>query len=583
MRGKPRMIHRLGVRLALALTLALLPLGILAGLQVQSLRNEARARSEASILGETLIAVAPEAGLIRGARAAVAAIAVPIALFGPDQQLCSDLLKNLVEQSSTPYSYAAFVPLSGQVVCSSSDKPLDLSDSPRLAAMRADPKPDIAVIRNGRVSGTSVLVVGHPVVGQNGALLGYASISMPHSALRRASPGGWAARQMGSDAPVTLVTFDAEGNILTASMGLDDAPRDLPADRQLVDLATNDLATFSAASRSGEMRIYAVAPMLDGELFTIGSWPAEPAPGSMALLFSPYVPPILMWLASLLVALISADRLVTRHIRVLRRSITSFSKGSRLVGNLNLHGAPIEICDVADAYLTMTDTILRDEAHLEDMVHQREALLREVHHRVKNNLQLISSIMNMQMRQSRNPETRGLMKNLQDRVMSLATIHRELYQTSGLTDVRADELLDQIVRQVLNLASGPSRRFNVTTAFDQLRLTPDQAVPLALMLTEALTNAVKYAGKPDCSTPDIEITLRRQGSTRALLQLTNSVVTAPPAQTDGSDGLGMQLLVAFAQQLGGTVETTVTPDSHRLSMAFEVQPLMEAEAAAATN
>ena len=72
--------------------------------------------------------------------------------------------------------------------------------------------------------------------------------------------------------------------------------------------------------------------------------------------------------------------------------------------------AAVEIRDVGEAYLKMTDTILHDEAELENMVHQREVLLREVHHRVKNNLQLISSIMNMQMRQSHSSEAKLLMK-----------------------------------------------------------------------------------------------------------------------------------------------------------------------------
>ena len=119
-------------------------------------------------------------------------------------------------------------------------------------------------------------------------------------------------------------------------------------------------------------------------------------------------------------------------------------------------GAPGELVELADAYGMMVDTILQDEAEMEDMVHQKEVLLREVHHRVKNNLQLIASIMNMQMRQARTLEARDLMKSLHDRVMSLATVHRGLYQTSGLTDVRANELMDDILRQLVRMAAAPA-------------------------------------------------------------------------------------------------------------------------------
>jgi two-component sensor histidine kinase len=273
---------------------------------------------------------------------------------------------------------------------------------------------------------------------------------------------------------------------------------------------------------------------------------------------------------------LAAERLVTRHIRVLRDSITSFAHGARQVGELDMTGAATEIRDVANAYLKMTDTILHDEAELEDIAYQREVLLREVHHRVKNNLQLIASIMNMQMRQARNPEARALLKSLQDRVMSLATVHRELYQTSGLTSVRADELLAQIVRQTLGIASGPERRFDVVTSFDELRLTPDQAVPLSLLLTEALTNAIKYSHGENGNPPWIEITLKRDNASGAVLEITNSIsASAAPAPAVEGTGLGADLLAAFAMQLGGRCGTEVTKVRYRLWVSFEVLRLAE--------
>src|SRR5690606_6386022 len=118
-------------------------------------------------------------------------------------------------------------------------------------------------------------------------------------------------------------------------------------------------------------------------------------------------------------------------------------------------------------------------------------------------------------RRLHSPEARVLMKSLQDRVMSLATIHRGLYQTSGLADVRADELLTDIVRQIFKMSSGPGRSFDVSTKFDDLNLTPDQAVPLSLLLTEALTNAIKYAGSDNGGLPTIHISLRREEATGA--------------------------------------------------------------------
>ena len=589
MKDRHPVAQLLGFRLALALALALVPLGFLSAYQVKSLMDEAQARSEAAILGETLLAVNPEAGLIRDGRTAAAAMAVPLAAIDLDPAVCSELMRNLIEQSQTSYSFAAFVPADGMVVCSSNGGTLDLSDSPRLAAMRLDPKPDIAVIRNGRASLTSVLAFGHPVFDRVGGFIGYVSLSMPHSILQSATPADWVVKQIGGTVPVSLITFDQTGVILTSTTGLDAAPMDLPADRTLLDLVQTELATFAAPSMSGERRIYAVVPIVEGTLFTLGSWPATEVRATTALFLSPYLPTTLMWVVTLLVAILAAERLVARHIRVLRRNISAFAGGGRTYDTVLLTSAAAEIKDLADAFLKMTDTILHDKAELVDMVHQREVLLREVHHRVKNNLQLIASIMNMQMRQARSPETRTLMKSLQDRVMSLATIHRELYQTTGLTDVRADELLAQIVRQILNMASGPGRLFDLVTDFDVLHMTPDQAVPLSLLLTEALTNAIKYAsldaGKAGPRTmPRLNITLKRQDGMRVILSVANSVAaaTAPRPAEDGS-GLGSQLIAAFAIQLAADIKTTLTDGTYQLTVAFDVTPLVRAEADTDTN
>jgi two-component sensor histidine kinase len=181
------------------------------------------------------------------------------------------------------------------------------------------------------------------------------------------------------------------------------------------------------------------------------------------------------------VAWFAAEQLVTRYIRRLGRAIRAFASGSRVVGDLDMEGAPAEIREVGQAFLRMTDTILHDEAELEDTVHQREVLLREVHHRVKNNLQLIASIMNMQMRRAKSPETKALMRGLQERVMSLATVHKELYQTTGL-DRRARRRASGRPRAAdRGHGLGAGRTFRIETDFAPIPLAPDQAVPLSLL------------------------------------------------------------------------------------------------------
>lgn len=570
--------QRLGVRLALALAISLLPLGVISGLQSRSLLDEARARSAAALLGETILAAGPAAQLIRSARVTAEALSSTIPGLGRDVSRCQAALRRLLAQSGGTYSSIIFVPVSGDAQCTTDGPPLDLSQSDRFRQMIADPQPDTVVIRDEPMSGASGLAFGHPVYADGGPLLGYVSISVPHEVLNGPQGLFSSLGQSGVRENIALTTFDAQGTVLTSTEGLDAAADLLPRDRALPELAQVHAQTFTAATAGGERRIFAVFPLIESQIFAVGSWPLQQAGGFFRLWISPYLMPAMMGLASLLVAILAAEQLVTRHIRALRGSMIRFAAGDHRHDDLRLPGAAAELRDVTDAYRKMTFTILHDEAELEDMVHQREVLLREVHHRVKNNLQLISSIISMQMRQSHSPEARVLMRGLQDRVMSLATIHRGLYQTSGLADVRADELLSDIVRQIVKMSTGPGRVYDVRTDLADLRLTPDQAVPLSLLMTEALTNALKYAGTAGLGLPVISVILRRQGAQEAELLVTNTVgADDAPDTTQRGTRLGGQLLMAFGQQLGAQSETTFDGGVFTLRVRFTLRALAEGE------
>jgi two-component sensor histidine kinase len=323
-------------------------------------------------------------------------------------------------------------------------------------------------------------------------------------------------------------------------------------------------------------------PLVPGQIYALGSWP--PRSDSQALGTALVLLPALMWLASLIVAWLAVERLVIRHIGRLSGSMTSFAGGNRLVGDIAMPGAAAELREMASAYEAMTEAILHDEAELEDMVHQREVLLREVHHRVKNNLQLIASIINMQLRRTRSEEARTVMRGLQDRVMSLATIHRELYQTSGQSDIQVAELLGNIVRQIGNLAGTAKRRIEIATRIDAVEMTPDQAVPLALLVAEALTNALKHAAAPRGSVPDFALSFLRDGPEAVELCVRNSAAGPRPALGDSAQegdedgGLGSQLIDAFAMQLGGRVERRHDDGTYELRLRFALRPLLHGEA-----
>lgn len=573
-----RLTSKLGFRFAFLLSIALLPLGIISVMQATAVMREAEARSEAALLGATLRAAANEARLIEEARGTAAALSHVALGLSLDEAACIAAMQDLA--ADLPHlSLIAYTPLDGKLRCSSRGEPFDFSDIPLFRQIVERPEPQILLNRNGPVSNTAIIGVIHPVFDDAGTYRGVVSLSVPHDAL--ASPVESASSaEDGATRPLALITFDQDGRIVTSSAGLDSANAHLPRDRALAALQTREPIAFTAYSNAGQFRTYSVVPLVPGTLFAMGSWAHEGGTLVRRLAnLPPVVFPLLMFVANLAVAWLAAHQLVIRHIRTLRHSISGFASGRRSVGELDFSQAPIEIQEVAEAYERMTDTILHDEAELEDTIHQKEVLLREVHHRVKNNLQLIASIMSMQIRHARSAEARELMRGLQERVMSLATIHRGLYQTSGLTDVRADELFPDIVRQIVALSSGPGRDFEVTTDIDALRMTPDQAVPLALLTTEAVTNAVKYGRAEPGQRPRLAVKLKEDEDGRAVLEVENSLAeggSSRPEETAGT-GLGMQLLSAFATQLGGQLATDRSERAYLLRMTFPLQPLTEGE------
>ncbi|WP_136683228.1 sensor histidine kinase [Falsirhodobacter xinxiangensis] len=567
-----RMTETLGFRLAFLLAVALLPLGMVSAIQSAATLKEARARSEAALMGETMRAAEAELRLVqraRGAASTLASLVVPLIGYPLD---CSATMRAMARDSQV-YTFVGFVPVSGVMTCSSTGETHDLHGSERLQRLIENPRPMILLSDEGSISGQAVVNVSNPVY-VGGDLAGFVTISLPHSALT-AEPQTTSS----SATPPALITYNAEGDILTSSVGLDGSEDVLPANRSLKALMSEQDLAFTAQSNGGRVRVYSVIPIIPDLLYALGSWAVDDDSVWYMRVLPSLMLPAAMWGACLLVAFLAVERLVTTHVRSLRSAMTGFAGGKREVVRMDMNTAPIEIRELSDTFQQMTDTILHDEAEMEDMIHQKEVLLREVHHRVKNNLQLIASIMNMQMRQARSAEAKVLMKGLQERVMSLATIHRGLYQTTGLTDIRADELLTDITRQVVRLATGPGRRIEVRQDFGDLRLTPDQAVPLALLLTEALANSMKYAGARD-GAPRLSVSLHRTGSATAMLEVANSTGERPAAASgiDVGTGLGAQLLSAFAQQLGGKLHTEETADSYVLRVEFEVRPLTEGEA-----
>jgi two-component sensor histidine kinase len=158
---------------------------------------------------------------------------------------------------------------------------------------------------------------------------------------------------------------------------------------------------------------------------------------------------------------------------------------------------------------------------------------------------------------------------VQERLQSLAAIHRALYQAPELSQVQFDELLSDLVGQLAALAPERMAGRPPELELDDVRLVPDQAAPLAMVAAEMITNALKYVDADAEGICRIGVKLAREEGDEGVDILLSVTNTASPGSTsERSDGLGRQLMAVLSQQLHGTLQSEVGDDSYTVRIRF---------------
>ncbi|MCA8884492.1 MAG: sensor histidine kinase [Rhodobacteraceae bacterium] len=561
-------LRRLGVRLVLFLSLALIPVGLLGVLQTQEVVHRIAIQSEAYLADRTRAAARAEREAILRSIGAAHGLGQMVLSVGDSDPKCTEQLSQFV--ASRPFiKTVGFVGIDGIMTCASNGHTFDFSRRPDWHELVEDPRESVAYTPYDPISESPVINSIVPVM-TSGTLSGFVFVSQSHETLRTLPEGIEGAK---------FLTFNDEGEILTGREDGASVAMLLPRDISLESLAMEVEATFTANSRSGDTRVYSVSPIIDGTVYAMGIWSQQAtAPGLFGLPIPIPVFPLLMWVTSLVVAYAAVERLALRHIRKLRHDMRQFGR-RRILPSEGSKDMAVEIEEIYDTFRATTEIVIRDEAELEQLIHDKNVLLKEVHHRVKNNLQLISSIMNMQMRQMKASEAKMALKRLQSRVLSLATIHRNLYKTQNLGAVQAGELLEELVNQLAALAAG-DHKTRIDTRFDSMVLYPDQAVPLSLLTTEAVTNALKYTGSAHGVPAWLKVSLIAESPVTACLVVENSTGTeqALPGDEMTGTGLGNNLIRAFASQLGGELSVEQTDSLYRCTCRFEIQSFSDEDA-----
>lgn len=559
-------LNALQTRIAILLSIAILPLGLIAVLQTQRAVDAARDAYRDGLAAQTAAAAQPERDAIRSAFVLAESLASMVGVTGISGADCTAVMVRANAQFPT-YSFIGALNREGKSECNNLEGRYDFWENlapDELFKRVSRPSRDVVFNPAGSVSERPVIIVRVPVTSTEDALVGFIALSFFASDindLREASK---------LDEDVKLVTFNKDGELLTSGRADGDGREWLPENLVLKDLVGAEAQVFSVTTVGGIGRDYALVPIIAERAYALGSWRSAPPvdyPMTSTILF-----PLTMWAVTLAIAVWALGRQVVSPIRRLRMRMQSFADDRTIFPGNALENAPNELHEIGAAFETMADKILHDEADLEDKVHEREMLLREVHHRVKNNLQLMSSIINMQIRQSEAPEAEDALKGVQGRLASLAKFHQDLYQASSLSKLRADRLLQDLARQVFSIGSVDAKGIDLELDLDEIVLSPDQTSPLAMLTTEALTNVLKYASADPGGRRFVRMAFKLDDpvSDTVRLDIENSV--ASDVQ-DTPTGLGSRLITAFSSQLEASVERSCEGGSYRLSVVFKRAPI----------
>lgn len=190
----------------------------------------------------------------------------------------------------------------------------------------------------------------------------------------------------------------------------------------------------------------------------------------------------------------------------------------------------------------------RSSIGIEESLKEKDVLLKEIHHRVKNNLQVISSILNLQSSFVSDENTLGILQESRNRIRSMAIIHENLYRTEDFSSIKFDNYLRNLTANLIaSYSVGRTIQFN--SELQEVDLVLDQAIPCGLLTNELITNALKYAWEEEDGNSQITMRLEQEGEIVKLTIADNGVGLPNEFEKMQSDTLGLQLVSTLADQL----------------------------------
>lgn len=214
-----------------------------------------------------------------------------------------------------------------------------------------------------------------------------------------------------------------------------------------------------------------------------------------------------------------------------------------------------------------TEEIVEQKAQLEDSLQEKEVLLKEIHHRVKNNMQMVSSLLNLQSMRVNDETVKGAIEEGKNRVKSMALIHQNLYQEEHVGVINFEEYISQLIGHLVT-SYGQQNEPKVHLDTGGITLDIDTAVPLGLIVNELVTNSFKY-GLKDLEEPCLSIILMAQDERKVRLSVSDNGPGMPEGfSLTEARSLGLRLVSQLTRQLYGKAHFENTASGCRFDIDF---------------
>ncbi len=522
--------------MAVLLGLAMLPAGAIA---MQVGLNAAAARQSAfeETLGRrALQSIAVERGAIDEVREMLRVLAAAPDIQRIEAGACQEWLSSVMSR----YSYLSSIAIldaGGAVQCSVPAASPSYQSQAAPIRRRAAGRDDftMAFVDRDPLTLQPALAALEPVRDEAGRRIGFAVASISVDELLELLDRGRAL----DGAHAALVDF--EGRIIAeSSVDQSRTVPGLPTVQQIRRMLGPAPAFIEV--KNGDA---VVVPLQAPDIYAVMSWtPDQPVWRRWAELGFSLAAPLLIWLLAIGAGWFAIEIFVARPLSSLETAARGFARGDEIADSPALASAPDEIRSLRRTLAAMAKTLRGREQRLIEALGEERALLREVHHRVKNNLQMVASLLSIQARNARDDSESWGLARAHDRVQLMALVHQRIYASGEVRELRLDDLIAEIARQLLQSRGAPAKAVQLKLDLGEARTDADRAVPLTFLIGEVVSAALD--GLTDIRA---ELILHLRQDAEGEVRFAVDCAAEKPAVP----GPSVRLIDAFARQLGASL------------------------------